>query len=53
VTDTVHREFNLTARQAVQKFGNGNLPAKIRAAETKTLRRLRGVLPTLNVSLEG
>jgi hypothetical protein len=36
VTDTVHREFNLTARQAVQQFGNGNLPAKIRAAETKT-----------------
>lgn len=30
--DTVHREFDLTARQAYQMFGGDSLPPKIRAA---------------------
>ena len=36
VIDTVHREFNLTARQAVQKFKKDRLPSKIVSAAEKS-----------------
>lgn len=35
VIDTVHREFNLSARQAVQKFDKGRLPSKVVTASEK------------------
>jgi hypothetical protein len=34
--DTIHRKFQLTARQALQQFGEKALPAKIREAAEKT-----------------
>jgi hypothetical protein len=34
-TDTVHRKYSLTARQAAQKFGEDNLPEKIRECLNK------------------
>lgn len=35
VIDTVHREFALSARQAVQKFDKGRLPSKVVAASER------------------
>lgn len=50
--DIVHREYSLTAEQAVREFGEGNIPEKVRKAAARepdaTFRFVHAVYPRPN-----
>lgn len=52
VVDKVHRKFEMTARQAAERWGSENLPEKIRAALEKTPERKFEFLHCVKPNLE-